>query len=218
MSKRKKSGRGDAVLRKLRREREEKKVTRASLLPSDTTGSPVPGSQIVSDYGNPRALAELGPLVKGSWSVPPPLAESLRQLGRSVPPKIQGYLLIDTGAHQTCLALDVAEELHLHPVRIAKGYGAGGLHENKVFEVFLEIENRDSFGNVVVVQSHRQAAGIPELGKYLDPAKVKTPDDHPIRLIGLLGREFLQHATLVYRGSRGIIELVLDHDSFPKKL
>jgi hypothetical protein len=217
LSKRKKSGREDAVLRKLRRQRDEKKIARARVLLPDTVGSPVSGSQIVADYGSPRALAELGPLVKGSWSVPPPLAESLRQLGRPVPPKIRGYLLIDTGAHQTCLALDVAEELQLNPVRIAKGYGAGGLHESKVFEVFLEMENHDSFGNVVVVQSHRQAAGIPELGRYLDPAKVKTPDDHPIRLIGLLGREFLLHATLVYRGSRGIVELVLDPDSFPKK-
>ncbi len=122
-------------------------------------------------------------------------------------------MLIDTGAGNTCIALDVAEELQLTMVGLRKGYGAGGIHENKVFEASLRL----IASNGLVVNSTHQAAGIPDLGKHLDATQVQTGDDYPKRLIGLLGRDFLLHATLIYRGSQGIIEIQLDMGSFPNQ-
>jgi len=45
----------------------------------------------------------------------------------------------------------------------------------------------------------------------------KQSDGSKIRVIGLLGREFLYHATQVYRGSEGIVEVTMDEDSFKPK-
>jgi hypothetical protein len=109
-------------------------------------------------------------------------------------------MLIDTGATNTCMALDVAEELNLSPVGIKPSYGVGGLHHNKLFEAYLTITVADSFGQRTTVESFRQVAGVPDLNKVFNALGVQTAeaDDFPKRLIGLLGREFLRHATLVY--------------------
>lgn len=204
----------DAVRRKMQREREEKAAKRAQVFEQQPPLPGVPAARLVTDYSNARTLATIGPLVKGSWSVPPALAEHLKAANRPIPQKVEGFLLIDTGATETCMALDVAQDLKLTLVRIAKTYGAGGLHENPVFEAFLVMENRDTFGNVFHVESLRQVVGIPELGRYLERFDVKMKEDHPKRVIGLLGREFLEHATMIYRGPRGLVEIILDPASF----
>ena len=200
-----------------RQQEEAAKKQSAGVLQEQSNPRLANAPRFVTDYNSAATLARLGPLVKASWSVPPALAGHLRAAGRPVPEAIHGFLLVDTGASETCMALDVAHDLGLTPVRIMKTYGAGGLHENQVFEAQLGMENKDSFGNVVQIEAIRQVAGIPELGRYLDGFKLTTSDDHPKRVVGLLGREFLQHATLVYRGNRGIVELILDPDSFRPK-
>jgi len=37
-----------------------------------------------------------------------------------------------------------------------------------------------------------------------------TGDGHPVRMIGLLGRDCLRHGTFTYRGAEGRIDLRLD--------
>jgi hypothetical protein len=114
------------------------------------------------------------------------------------------------------MSLDVPQELQLSPVDLRKSYGAGGLHKNEVFEAFLEIVFTDSFGNESRVGSNSRVAGIPDLHMILRSLPLETGDECPKRLIGLLGRDFLRHATLIYQGSRGIVEVVLDPESFQR--
>jgi hypothetical protein len=171
---------------------------------------------VVASYANPNSLVAAGPLIKAAWSVPPALADALRASGRPVPNAVPGLLLIDTGATKTCMALQVARELKLNAVGFSKALGAGGLVEHEDFMAHLAVTISDSFGNMTLVEADQRVAGIPELDKSLNPARIHHSDpSHPMRVIGLLGRDFLQHTTLIYHGSRGVVELVLDVRSMP---
>ena len=90
------------------------------------------------------------------------------------------------------------------------------LHDNTVFEALLTLVIRDNEGHQTTITSVRQAMGIPDLDQPLKAMNVDLGSSFPTRLIGLLGREFLRHATMTYRGSKGIVEIVLDLESFPR--
>jgi hypothetical protein len=152
----------------------------------------------------------IGPIVKASWSVPRALEQYLRAANRPVPPPIHGYMLVDTGASLTCIALDVAEQLQLTAVGVRKTYGSAGEHAPEIFAALLTVEIFDTLGLVTRVHSERQAAGIKDLHKHLNPDVIATGDNHPKRLIGLLGREFLRLGKMVYDGVAGTVEITLD--------
>ena len=119
-------------------------------------------------------------------------------------------MLVDTGATATCMALDAAEELGLTRVRLQTTYGVGGRHDNAVFEAFLMLAI-DNEGVRTTITANLQVMGVPELGTVLSHVPLVTGTEaFPKRLIGLLGRDFLRHATLVYRGSQGIVEIKVD--------
>ena len=119
-------------------------------------------------------------------------------------------MLIDTGASATCIALDVAQELGLAPLRQEKSYGAGGLVEHPVFGLQLTINFIDPVGRQVAVGGDIQAKGIPDLGDYFRHVPMDTPDPFPKRMVGLIGRDLLRHATFVYKGSVGQFDFRLD--------
>ena len=164
----------------------------------------------IAKYSDPTSLAVCGPILKASWSVPPALAKALAEAARTVPNPIHGYMLIDTGASATCIALDVAQELGLAPLRQEKSYGAGGLVEHPVFGLQLTINFIDPVGRQVAVGGDIQAKGIPDLGDYFRHVPMDTPDPFPKRMVGLIGRDLLRHATFVYKGSVGQFDFRLD--------
>jgi len=115
------------------------------------------------------------------------------------------------------MALDVAHELGLTPIRLQKTGGAGGIHENEVFQAYLRMIFVDSFGNGLQVNRDREVMGIPRLGDFLTVNQVKSQDNYPTRLVGLLGRDFLLHTTLTYRGSSGLFELEIHDTTIPDR-
>jgi hypothetical protein len=154
-----------------------------------------------------------GPLVVGRWAVPPPLAKYLVSNGLPVPAPVEGHMLVDTGATRTCIALDVAErDLSLQPTSIAHTYGAGGLHESKIFFVEFRLQIIDGKRHSQI-SNVMQAAGIPEMDASAAKLGLADGDGHPLRLIGLLGRDFLGHVTMTYRGVSGRVEFQIHHDS-----
>jgi len=76
-------------------------------------------------------------------------------------------MLVDTGATFTCMSLDVARELQLSPADLRGSYGAGGLHENEVFEAFLTAPIRWQ------IQA-RNLTDNPQGAGYAVPAAVTT--------------------------------------------
>jgi hypothetical protein len=164
--------------------------------------------RVVANLGE-KVLHELGPIVRAQWNVPAALARALAAAGRPVPKPVEGFMLIDTGATTTCIALDAAEELGLHQVAVSVTYGAGGQHQNKVFHAELRLGIRDGNQDIWVV-SEQQTSGIPQLDQHFKAKDVRI-GGQPARLIGLLGRDFLRHTRLVYDGQKGFELFLLTH-------
>jgi hypothetical protein len=111
------------------------------------------------------------------------------------------------------MALDVAQELQLKAVRLQSTYGAGGLHQNEVFEAVLTISIVDPSGSQLSIGGEIQAMAVPRLGEYFQAMGASSADPFPARMIGLVGRDLLRHATLVYEGSKGSFEFKVDVSS-----
>lgn len=121
---------------------------------------------------------------------------------------VEGVLLLDTGAYSTCIARHAAEALGLLPLRLATCYGSVGQHENPVYLAQLTIPMREGklFTHYVL---DLEAQGIPEMEKMIAEGQV-TCDGKPVRLIGLLGRDFLEHCRFKYDGPEGQLFLEVD--------
>jgi len=202
---------GSQAKRKAREKAKKQRIARERHLAKKKRGVP-PGS--ITKYSTPESLAVCGPILKATWSVPPALAQALAEGGESAPNPVVGYMLVDTGASATCIALDAAQELRLSPLRYAKSYGAGGLHELPVFGVLLTITFSDPMGGQHGVNGEVEAKGIPELGEYFRRLPMESKGSFPMRMIGLIGRDLLRHATFVYKGSIGQFDFKLDMGSF----
>lgn len=155
-------------------------------------------------------MMALGPIVAASWKVPDSLATRLVAAGRPVPAPVVGFMLIDTGARSNCISIEAATDLGLTPVFQEDTYGAHGKQKTPIFEAGLVFSITDSYGNRTEVRSEQRVLGVPDMQKLFDALQVKVGGNVPPRLIGLIGRDFLRHATLIYRGTKGSFEVVLD--------
>lgn len=161
-------------------------------------------------YGSPAVLAATGPLLAGSWEVPVTLAQRFQAAGRPVPPPVRGFLLLDTGASGPCIASDVAQELGLKAVGLRKTRGSSGTHDSEVFEATMVVALPTPSGLTLTIRGQNFATGVPDMDGVIDQSTFSTNDPSPKRLIGLIGRDFLRFATLVYRGSTGVVEITID--------
>lgn len=148
----------------------------------------------------PTFLERVGPIIKGVIGVPVSIAEALRKAGKPVPPAVSGYMLIDTGATTTCIATDVCQELELPVIDKAHTYGAGGLHVSEVYPVRVEIHIQEGAA-VSSVNMELPTRAVPDLSKHF--GNLVKNGDKPARLVGLVGRDLLRHATLTYNGDTG---------------
>lgn len=166
-------------------------------------------------FPTPEALVAIGPVCKGNWCVPGALERRLRDAGRPVPDPVEGYFIIDTGASSTCIALDVALQLKLTESDSRETFGAHGRQKNRVFEARFQLSIEDDKGNRSTLTTEKSVTAVPEIEKAV-PAEVFVDDRFPKRLVGLIGRDFLRHAKVVYDGPRAKIEVTLDLESLPR--
>ncbi len=163
--------------------------------------------RFTNNYNTPDVLERFGATLAATWRVPDAIAGSLRTSALPVPAPIAGHLLVDTGATGTCVALDVAEELGLIPVNIRQSYGVGGLHQNNVYAITLDLSFGTPGGVIHTLSATIEALGVPELGKH---AKELRVDGAPIRMTGLLGRDVMRFATIKYCGRTGKVDYEFD--------
>ena len=186
--------------------------------PASSTATP---TFIDFTYPTPATLTAVGPLIPGAWTIPAALEAWYHRTDTPLPTPVSGFLLVDTGASSTCISLDAANELGLLPRRLASNYGAGGVTSNPVFWARLLVEIQNEHG-ATTAEMDDEVVAIPNLEESLRPLDVKAylkqapESSQPVRLIGLLGRDFLSHATLLYEGSKGHCRLTLDVGSFQK--
>jgi len=103
----------------------------------------------------------------------------------------------------------------LEPIRLTQSYGAHGLQENPVYFAHLDVIFDAPGKTPTAVQADCDASGIKDLHRFAEHMKIKLGGVTP-RLVGLLGRDWLMHGTLIYEGSKGRFEFKLDLDSFPE--
>ena len=174
----------------------------------EKTGAAVKFAVLRNQYATPALLGLGGPLVACRWSLPRVLEMHLQSAGRTIPPAVSGHLLFDTGASRTCISRRAAAELGLTPLRLQESYGAGGKHESAVFRARLVLALQA--GNEVFDLNYEtEAQEIPDLEESIEPfGLVHRGSD--VRLVGLLGRDLMQHMRVVYDGTTGLFEMRFD--------
>jgi len=191
------------------------KIQRRLGAPGPSAAPPFDGPKFGWTYPTAIELAAGGPLVMAEWSLPRSLSAALAKLGRPIPSPVVGFMLVDTGATKTNIAEEVAQQLGLKPVGQSEGYGATGKHVRNDYQAHLSIRIRDALGKETLIESEQQASGVPDLAKHSAALGIKTQGG-PVVFIGLLGRDFLQHTTFTYRGTKGSFEIRVHVDSMAK--
>lgn len=161
------------------------------------------------EYGAPF-LTGVGPLIPCRWHVPRALEDGLALSGRVVPAPVAGAILLDTGAGSTCISQAAAQALQLKPHDRVQTYGAGGLHTNdRVFAALeLVIEDR---GVQTRLRWEMPCQSIPEMDALGKATGVRV-GGQDVALVGLLGRDILSKATVIYNGKKGAVEVTFDRD------
>ncbi len=141
----------------------------------------------------PQALAAMGPAIQIQIEVPTALAESLRLANQPIPNPVDGVALIDTGASITSIHAPILIGLGINPVGVINVGTAGGPQQQSIYAA------RFSFpGTPLPGFELAQIIGCDLTGQTV-------LNQRP--LIGLIGRDVLESAILVYNGSAGMFSL-----------
>jgi hypothetical protein len=136
-------------------------------------------------------MERVGPLIPGSWS------RHDDDLGRRMP----GEFLIDTGAYGAMIDLDVALSLQLSVRGTREIHGIHGYGSLQQYLAWLILPSLDGDGNDCLFEQVMECVGVPSL--------MEKNREHDARVIGILGRMFLQSAHLEIDGSAGRITLFI---------
>jgi SEC-C motif/Aspartyl protease len=168
------------------------------------------GFQVAQDFSDRQQLVRLGPVIKAEWRVHPEIGNQLKSSGASVPAPIHGYVLIDTGASDIAIDGDVARELGLTPLRRQDVFGSAGQSAHEVFRTLLVLYVGDVRGTNVAIGIARDVIAFHNIRQTHDAYGLKTPEGAPLRITGVLGRNFLQFTKLTYNGLEGNWRMQID--------
>jgi hypothetical protein len=170
----------------------------------------VQGFSVSQDFQDTAQLRRLGPVIRGEWRLAPEDESHLVVAGAAVPPPVKGYFLIDTGTSFTGIDAGVARELHLRPVRRTEAFGIGGAGMFEMVSANMLLYVGDASGSRVAIGLFKDFVCAPGLREAHDAYNLTAPDGSPIRIIGLLGRDFLRFTTLTYNGLSGHWDMKID--------
>jgi len=145
----------------------------------------------ISVESSTQRLERVGPLIPGSWS------RHDDELGRRMP----GEFLIDTGAYGAMIDLDVAMTLQLAVRGTREIHGIHGYGSLQQYLAKLILPAKDANGKDCLFDQVMECVGVPSL--------MEKNREHDARVIGILGRIFLQSAHLEVDGSAGRITLLI---------
>jgi predicted aspartyl protease len=136
----------------------------------------------------PICLLQRGPCVQVSITLADQIASELVKRQEPVPAPVSGMALIDTGAISTCIDEETAKQMQLPIINVVNMASAShpSTKANQ-YPVKFQIVGIPMFFNST-------ATGA--------PLKVQG-------LIALIGRDLLQHCTMIYNGSLGQISLCI---------
>jgi len=112
-----------------------------------------------------------------------------------------GEFLIDTGAYGAMIDLDVAMTLQLAVRGTREIHGIHGYGSLQQYLAKLILPAKDANGKDCLFDQVMECVGVPSL--------MEKNREHDARVIGILGRIFLQSAHLEVDGSAGRISLLI---------
>jgi len=142
---------------------------------------------------SPQNLATTGPVIQIRVEVASALAASLIAAKQIVPNPIDGIALIDTGATITSIDASILTRLGINPVGVANVGTAAGPQQQSTYAARLSFPGTPLPGFELP-----QVIGCDLSGQTV-------LNQQP--LIGLIGRDVLASAVLVYNGSAGMFSL-----------
>ena len=134
-------------------------------------------------------LLQQGPLLQVAISPSVAIVQQLTALGRALPTPISGPALLDTGAFNTCVDIDVAEELKLPVIdQVTIATPSHTESQQPVYPIQLEVTGFGiNFDSPRTIGAPLKAQGI----------------------IALIGRDVLQNCCLIYNGHIGQFHLAI---------
>lgn len=150
------------------------------------------GYYTISVDAAPERLLLAGPLIPGSWSHP--------QIQESAG-AVTGEILVDTGAFGAMIDVEVADRLSLPMLGVKEIHGIHGYGTVRCYQAKLVLPAKDPIGKDCTVIKTIECVGVPSL--------TEKNQEHEAKLIGILGRQFLQHVHLEIDGATGKLKLLL---------
>ena len=162
------------------------------------------------NFGNQRSLRQTGPVIKAQWRVTAETEEKLKVEHLHIPPPVRGFMVIDTSFVGTGIDAEVAQELNLEFVRETKLQSVAGPLSQPTYLALLLI----MLGNVdeenLAIGGKTEAISLPGLRVGYDTYGLTSPEGEQVRIIGVLGRDFLQFTRFTYDGLNGTWEMEID--------
>jgi len=112
-------------------------------------------------------------------------------------------MMIDTGAQSTIVEKQIATQLGLKPIRFAPMIGVS--QKPELCPVYL-------MSITILVSGDGMEGSVTFNNEVVGMSSPVRPQPH----VGLLGRDFLSHMTLVYEGPKGSFELIPSMQLPPK--
>jgi hypothetical protein len=155
-----------------------------------------------------------GPMIPASWYIPEEIEAALRVARKPITPAIEGHLLLDTGAAHIGIDSDVAIQLGLKgveqatPVHGIKGHETMKHHMARLLLPVIPLRNNQPLASVpVAIGFPIEAWEITGIMAKYEKLGCEVKPGVPLRVIGILGRIFLQFTKLTYNGLNGTVDI-----------
>jgi len=175
--------------------------------------------RISQNCGGAEMLLHVGPLIPAAWWVSVEDEIQLKTNRMPLPEPIWGRLLVDTGAAGIAIDEAVAGELNLKRAGETIVHGIGGDGSLNRYEARLILPVLTVLGEKMHLAIPMKAWGSPKIRENHDKYDLKAPDGASLRVIGVIGRQFLQFVSLSYDGLNGKFDIFIDQSiQYPKNV
>lgn len=168
------------------------------------------GFHLSQSFADRRKLLRVGPVVKALWRVTEETANQLRSSNAPIPTPVEGYMIVNTGFEGVGIDGEVARELGLTAASKAKVHGVDGESSQDTCMALLLVPVDNINGDNIAIGTNIEAVTLPKLRASYDSYGLSSPEGEPVRIIGMLGRQFLQFTTFTYNGLDGSWEMQID--------
>lgn len=159
-----------------------------------------------------------GLLVEAAWAIPKDVEDSFTSVGLPTPEPVFGLMLVDTGAGQIHMSYDVALELSLRSIGEERDvHGLGGKHVLPIYFARLIVPCVNGKGTQRLLEIHTPVRAVEHFNSSPEFQGLYNSSGELARMIGILGRTFLQLGALTYNGRKATYKIDIEDDILAKQ-